>query len=152
MNRSLVFLAFTLLSLGGLAQESEQDTQAIPSTEQMQARMQGMRALMEQIQATEDPEERRRLMQEHMQSMRENMMTMGQMMGGRMGQGRGPGAGPGVGGAPMRQCQQDDAQCRMDQMQLQQSMMGERMAMMQQMMEQMMLRQGLASAEAENQD
>jgi hypothetical protein len=131
------------LSLGGLAQESEQEgTQPTPQTEQlrqMQTRMQGMREQMARIHATEDPEERQRLMQEHMQSMHEGMMMMGQMMRGPMAQ-RQP-----------RQCQEGDAECRMNQMQMQQQMMGQRMGMMQEMMEQMMeqMMQGGASGTPE---
>ena len=130
MSRALLFSVLVFLSLGGLAQESEQEgTQPTPQTEQlrqMQTRMQGMREQMARIHATEDPEERQRLMQEHMQSMHEGMMMMGQMMRGPMAQ-RQP-----------RQCQEGDAECRMNQMQMQQQMMGQRMGMMQQMMEQMM--------------
>jgi hypothetical protein len=94
--------------------------------QQMQTRMQTMRDQMARIHATEDPEERQRLMQEHMQSMHEGMMMMGQMMRGPMSQGEKP------------QCRQADTECRMNQMQMQHQMMGQRIAMMQQMMEQMM--------------
>jgi hypothetical protein len=86
---------------------------------------------MEQIQATEDPEERRRLMQEHMQNMRQGMMMMDEAM-------RGPMVRDGGGGAPMRQCPQGDTECRMEQMQMQQRMMGQNMGMMHQLMQQMM--------------
>jgi hypothetical protein len=129
MSRALLFSVLAFLSLGGLAQESGQGTQPTPQTEQMQqmqTRMQAMREQMARIHATEDPEERQRLMQEHMRSMHEGMMMMGRMMGG-------PGAQE-----PMRQCQEGDTECRMSQMQMQQQMMGQRMGMMQQMMEQMM--------------
>jgi hypothetical protein len=51
---------------------------------------------------------------------------MGQMMRDPMAQGQ------------MRECQQADTECRMNQMQMQQQMMGQRMGMMQQMMQQMM--------------
>ena len=143
MSRALLFSVLVFLSLGGLAQESEQEgTQPTPQTEQlrqMQTRMQGMREQMARIHATEDPEERQRLMQEHMQSMHEGMMMMGQMMRGPMAQ-RQP-----------RQCQEGDAECRMNQMQMQQQMMGQRMGMMQEMMEQMMeqMMQGGASGTPE---
>lgn len=135
MSRAFFFSVLALLSLGGLAQESGQGTQPTPQTEQMQTRMQAMREQMARIHATEDPEERQRLMQEHMRSMHEGMMMMGRMMGG-------PGAQE-----PMRQCQEGDTECRMSQMQMQQQMMGQRMGMMQQMMEQMMeqMMQGGAS-------
>jgi 2-methylcitrate dehydratase PrpD len=93
--------------------------------------MQAMQALMERIQATEDPEERRRFMQEHMQSMRQGMMTMGEMMRVPMGQGAGRGGRAG-------QCGQGDTNCRMEQMQIEQRMMGQNMGMMRQMMQQMM--------------
>ena len=93
--------------------------------QQMQSRMQAMQALMSQIHSTQDPAERARLMQEHMQSLNQGMMMMGHMMQGPTGQGQG-------------QCAQNDTQCQMHQMQMQQQMMGQRMGMMQMMMQQMM--------------
>jgi hypothetical protein len=84
MSRALLFSVLAFLSLGGLAQESGQDTQPTPQTEQMQqmqTRMQAMREQMARIHATDDPEERQRLMQEHMRTMHEEMTMMGQRMG-----------------------------------------------------------------------
>jgi hypothetical protein len=138
MSKISVFITICLASLPLLAQTSGEgaDKGAPPmpqtqQTQQMQARMQAMHAQMALIQATKDPAERQRLMQEHMQTMHESMTMMGGMMSGPMGQG---------GGAAqrMQQCAQDDTNCRMERMQNQQQMMGQRMNMMQQMMEQMM--------------
>jgi hypothetical protein len=106
-------------------EQSQSDIVAMPQMQQMQSRMQAMREQMARIHATADPEERQRLMQEHMQSMHEGMMTMNEMMRGAMAPGQ------------ARECQQTDTECRMNQMQTQQQMMGQRMGMMQQMMEQM---------------
>jgi hypothetical protein len=65
-----------------------------PSMAAMQAHMLAMRQQMERIQATGDPAERQKLMQEHMQSMQQHMQSMQQhmqMMGAMRGA---PGAGP----------------------------------------------------------
>jgi hypothetical protein len=129
MSKSLLFSALAIFSMAALAQEPDQSTQPAPDTEQMQqmqTRMQAMREQMARIHATEDPEERQRLMQEHMQSMHQGMMTMDGMTRGPMAEGQ------------TGQCQRNDAECRMDEMQMQQQMMGQRMGMMQQMMEHMM--------------
>jgi hypothetical protein len=93
--------------------------------------MQTMQAQMDRIHATQDPEERQRLMDEHMRSMREGMSMMGEMMRGGMGSG---GSRTGETG----HCAQSDMQCRMQGMQAQQGMTEQRMGMMQMMMEQMM--------------
>lgn len=128
MKKLLLAGCLSLLSLAAFAQDSEQSNGAgmNPQMQQMQARMQAMRAQMELIQATEDPEERARLMQEHMQSMHAGMMMMGEMMGG------------GMPDEQVQQCQEPNTECRMNRMQMQQRMMGQRMGMMQQMMQQMM--------------
>jgi hypothetical protein len=99
------------------------DSQTDPRMAQMQARMATMQALMERLRNTKDPEERQRLLQEHMQSMQQGMTMMGEMMRGPMG-------------SP-QQCQRNDTDCRVGRMQMQQQMMGQRMGMMQQMMQQM---------------
>ena len=65
--------------------------------QQMHERMQMMHQKMEMIHATEDPEERKRLMHEHMQSMRSAMEMMGKMDGPMMGPGQMDGAGWGRG-------------------------------------------------------
>jgi len=130
LKKGCLFVVLSSLPLVLAAQapdeQSETDTGTMPQMQQMQSRMQAMHEQMARIHATEDPEERQRLMQEHMQNMHEGMTMMGQMMRGPMAQGQ------------TRQCQQDDTECRMSQMQMQQQMMGQRMGMMQQMMEQMM--------------
>ena len=97
-----------------------------PQMAQMQAQMTNMQQLMSQIHSTKDPQERARLMQQHMQSLEHGMSMMGQMMHSPMGQSQGA------------QCAQNDSQCQMHEMQMQQNMMGQRMGMMQMMMQQMM--------------
>jgi hypothetical protein len=131
MKAGCLLVASALLASYAVAQapdeQSQSDIVAMPQMQQMQSRMQAMREQMARIHATADPEERQRLMQQHMQSMHEGMMTMNEMMRG---------ATPGQ----ERECQQTDTECRMNQMQTQQQMMGQRMGMMQQMMEQMVER------------
>ena len=98
-----------------------------PTPQDLQNRMQQMSEQMARIHSTQDPAERQRLMQEHMQSMNAGMMMMGQTMRGGMGPGQAQG----------QQCKSDDAACRLDKMQAQQDMMNGRMRMMQMMMQQM---------------
>jgi hypothetical protein len=91
---------------------------------QMQERMKTMQVQMDRIHKTTDPAERRKLMQEHMQSMREGMGMM-KGMGGGMGAGM-------MGGDPKQR----------------QDMMERRMDMMHMMMEQMMQHQQMSSPPA----
>ena len=109
------------------ASEAQPSAQAPPAMQQMQGQMHDMQALMERIHNTEDPQERHRLMREHMEAMQQGMTMMGQMMRGQ-------------GDVPMqpRECAQGDTECRMQRMQGQHQMMNQRMNMMQMMMEQMM--------------
>jgi len=132
MKKGYLLIALSLLPLAGAAQapneQNQGETATTPQMQQMQSHMETMREQMARIHATTDPEERQRLMEEHMRTMHEGMTMMGRMMQGPMAQGE------------ARQCAQGDTECRMDQMQMQQQMMGQRMGMMQQMMEQMMER------------
>lgn len=97
-----------------------------------QERMKQAQALMAKLRESKDPVERKRLMQQHMQAMRDTMgmmrgMRMGMMGGGQgmgmMGGGQGKGPAKSGGMMPMHQ------------------MMEDRMEMMQMMMEQMFERQ-----------
>jgi len=132
MKISHVLIALISLVLTCAAQLPNAAAQPAPDVGHMQARMQEMQALMERIRNTSDPQERQRLMTEHMQAMHEGMTMMGRMMGGGMM------GGPGAGAGSRGECAQNDTECRMRQMQDEQRMMGERMGMMQMMMQQMM--------------
>ena len=96
---------------------------------QMQQNMTTMHVQMEKLRTTTDPNERQKLMQEHMQSMQENMKTM-RNMGGPMMMGSGQ-----SGGMMAMGRQKDMAGGEMIQ---HQAMMEKRMDMMQMMMEQML--------------
>ena len=100
--------------------QSQDNPQMRMQMQQMESRMQAMRALMERIQNTEDPAERQRLMDEHAKSMQQGMMMMGDMMRGQ---------------AQGGQCAANDTACGMQRMQGQQDMMRQHMGMMQQMMQ-----------------
>ena len=54
--------------------------------QQMQAYMQQMQAQMDKIHQTQNPEERHRLMQEHIKSMQEGMQIIHKMSGGTLEQ------------------------------------------------------------------
>lgn len=92
----------------------------------MQQRMQEMREQMARIHETQDPEERQRLMRQHMESMHQAMAAMQEAMRTQGGE------------RQRQQCAQGDAGCQVEQLQMQQQMMGQRMGMMQMMMQQMM--------------
>ena len=153
---ALVLPVFGLALANAQAPDGGTEQQAnAPTIEQMQREMQSMRQQMDRMHGTENADEHRRLMREHMQSMSRGMMMMGQMMGGPMGQGQ---MGQGqmdqghMGQGQASECSQDDAQCQMNQMQMQQRMMGQRMGMMQQMMEQMMQHMSLQESGADADD
>jgi hypothetical protein len=90
----------------------------------MHEHMLAMRAQMARIHATEDPAERQRLMNEHMQSMQQTMHMMGATHGQQQ---RGSGG----------RCAADDAPCRMDEVQAENRMMRERMGSMEGRLESM---------------
>jgi hypothetical protein len=142
MKRSYVLtalssFAFAFACAAQQTNDNQAPNQAAPGMHQMQGRMQDMRALMDRIHKTEDPQERQRLMREHMQSMQQAMTMMGGMM-------RGQGDVP----APTRECAQGDTECRMQSMQGQQQMLNQRLSMMQMMMEQMVGQMTQRDAEA----
>jgi hypothetical protein len=129
MKNSYLFIAMSSLVFACATQparESQPSAEATPAMQKMQGQMRDMQALMDRIHSTTDPQERRRLMSEHMQSMQQGMTMMSQMM-------RGEGDTP----AQPRECAQGDTECRMQRMQGQQEMMNQRMSMMQMMMQQM---------------
>jgi hypothetical protein len=138
VRQKILVLVLSLFAVAAIAQppQGRGGAQMPQQMQMMRAQMQAMQAQMERIQQTEDPAERRRLMQEHMQSMSQGMMMMGQMMGGAMP--GGPQRDDQGGAAQGAQCAEGDTQCQMNRMQMQQRMMGQQMGMMQQMMGQMM--------------
>lgn len=118
------------------------------TTQRMKDNLKKMEGQVEKIRKARDPAERERLLQEHMQSMRENMM-MGQSLAA------GPGAMGMMGGGMMDQCMRmmggpggmgmmgggAGPEAMMGRMQ----QMEKRMDMMQMMMEQMLKAQGQAA-------
>jgi 50S ribosomal subunit-associated GTPase HflX len=104
------------------------------AAQKMQENVKKMQAQLDKIQKTKDPKARQKLLQEHMQTMRENMMLGKSMMpgmmdcammkDGMMGGGMGMMGGGEAGASP-------------DAMMNRMNMMEKRMDMMQMMMEQM---------------
>jgi hypothetical protein len=140
MKHVLTLITIAALSFASITFAAETETPARGpgmmnqgQASQMQQHMKQMQEQMEKIRATRDPAERRKWMQEHMDSMNQGMMMMrgmgGPIMKGMMdgqsamGGGRPGDMEPGMMGG--------DAQ----------EMMGRRMDMMQMMMEQMMQHQ-----------
>lgn len=126
-------IGWVLLSLAfatGLAAQPPGGQTGDAGMGQMQQRMHAMQEQMARIHATSDPQERQRLMQEHMQSMSQGMAMMGRMM-------QQPAAGADADETATR-CRGDDTECRMRQMQDRQGRMEQRFGLMQQMMQQMM--------------
>jgi hypothetical protein len=131
MKKIIFGILPALFAVVALAQPPHSDRpqgqgQAAGQSQAMQQRMQEMHQQMARIQETDDPEERQRLMREHMENMHQSMMTMRQDMQRQ--------AAPGQ----RQQCAEGDTGCQLEQLQAQQRMMGQRMGMMQMMMEQMM--------------
>ena len=115
-----------------------------------QERMKRAQALMAKLRESKDPVERKRLMQEHMQAMRDTMgmmrgMRMGMMGGGQgmgmMGGGQGMGMMGGGQGMGMMGGGQGKGPAKSGGMMPMHQMMEDRMEMMQMMMEQMFERQ-----------
>jgi len=100
-----------------------------------QERMKQAQALMAKLRETKDPAERRKLMREHAQAMRDTMGMMREMKMGMMGGGQGMGMMGGGQGMGMMGGGQGMGMMPMHQM------MEDRMEMMQMMMEQMLDRQ-----------
>ena len=101
--------------------------------QKMQENMKKMRAQLDKIQKTKDPELRQKLMMEHMQTMHENMMMGRQMMMGTCSMKDGEMMGP------MMHGMKDEGETGMspDAMMDRMNKMEKRMDMMQMMMEQM---------------
>ena len=80
----LIALSFALAFTCAAQQTNDHQApaEAAPGMQQMQGRMQDMQVLMDRIRKTEDPQERERLMSEHMQSMQQAMTMMAGMMRG----------------------------------------------------------------------
>ena len=115
-----------------------------------QERIKQAQALMAKLRESKDPVERKRLMQEHMQAMRDTMgmmrgMRMGMMGGGQgmgmMGGGQGMGMMGGGQGMGMMGGGQGKGPAKTGGMMPMHQMMEDRMEMMQMMMEQMFERQ-----------
>ena len=142
ITQTLTFAMFMMFASPMLAAQNESaaDKPMAQQVEKMHSHMQTMQQQMKEIKATKDPEKRKALMQQHMQSMHEGMMMMGKMDGaqGKMSQGAMQEKKERMSG------QQDDAQCqRMQTMEHRQEGMQERMKMMQMMMQQMMEHQSV---------
>lgn len=102
------------------------------NAQKMQGNMKKMQAQLDKIQKTKDPEARRKLMMEHMQTLRENMMLGESIMHGMMGCSMMKG---GMMKGEMMSAGEADASP--DAMMERMNSMEKRMNMMQMMMEQM---------------
>ncbi len=131
--RTIGFLiAASLLSAAAIAQSPPPSgSNEAQLEQQVQQQLTQMQQLMARMHATNDPQEHRDLMQQHLQSLEHGMLTMNSMM-------QRPAMMHGGAQPDAAQCQQGDAQCKMQELEAERSMMGERMAMMQGMMAQMM--------------
>ena len=106
-----------------------------------QERMKQAQALMARLRESKDPVERKRLMQEHIQAMRDTMGMMRGMRMGMMGGGQGMGMMGGGQGMGMMGGGQGKGPAKSGGMMPMHQMMEDRMEMMQMMMEQMFERQ-----------
>jgi len=103
--------------------------------EKMQQHMKKMMQQMQAIHATDDPEKRDKLLQEHMQSMHEGMQMMRSMGGGMMKGMMGEGGGGMMKGMMGKG---DTGMMKRGDKDMRHQMLEQRMDMMQMMMEQMM--------------
>jgi hypothetical protein len=113
----------------------------MPSMAQMDSHMQKMRSLHDKLQKATTAEERRKLMDQHRQAMREGMVMMEPMMGsgGSGGQGMMGGGGQGMMGGQGAQGKSATGEPSMD-------LMNKRIDMMQMMMQMMMDQQGMSGS------
>jgi hypothetical protein len=147
MKTSYLYVAITACALSSIPLAAAEDKAASASPAmkmqmdaqmtEMQANMVKMQSQMDQIHATTDPRERRKLLQSHMQTMQECMAMMRtsskpMKMDGGQGDGMAMGPGKGIPG--------DKGMMGGDMMQHHQ-MMEKRMGMMQMMMDQMLQHQ-----------
>lgn len=135
MKFTFLLIVISLVTVVSRAQTAEEGAPAGGTAlmmEQMQGRMQAMRQQMERIHATDDPEERQRLMREHMESMHQGMQMMGDPTGRQ---------------DPVAECEESDTDCRMQQMETHQEAMGRRMGTMRMMMQHMAEQQESAEDE-----
>lgn len=135
MKLALAALGTSFVLAGCAAGPKEQDHAAhhppgtaaagpsAPTPGQMDSMMKSMQEMHDRMMAAKTPEDRSRLMQEHMKLMQDNMSTMGQMRSGK--------GGMGMGGMPMSP-----------------EMMGKRMDMMEMMMKMMMDREAMKAPAA----
>lgn len=103
------------------------------AVQQMKQNTDKLRAQMDKILKTRDAAERQKLMQEHMQTLREGMVATAGAMGG------GPGGGMGMGmmGGGMMDCPMMSGEKSGDMVMQRMQQMEKRMDMMQMMLEQM---------------
>ena len=153
MNKTTILATLTSLSVAAMplyaddAHHPEKAQQAAPAAMakaakpvvapqamQMQETMRKLQNQMGNIRQTNDPAERRKLMQEHMRTMQEGMKQMRGMGGMMMGMGQ-------QGGMMM-----DGGMMQMQGMMQMHDMMGTRMEMMEMMMEQMMQHEEMRDA------
>lgn len=145
-------LTLAILLMFALPMLAAEDEQPIEKTmdlqmEKMHSQMQTMHEQIKEIKTTKDSDKRKSLMHQHMQSMRDVMIMMGEtddvrggMMKGMTDQGQSQMTHTTMHEKKGRMgCQQDDAPCEYAQsMDDRQEVMQERMKMMQMMMQQMM--------------
>ena len=140
MRYALILTA--VLVTAGCASTVQSDEEAAPTgqtgpmMQPTQAQMQAMHQQMMRIWSTEDPEERQRLMAEHLASMPGCMgMMMGPMAQGPMGMTGQMGPGPMGPQDAIPQCADSDVNCRLERMEARQQSMGQHLHMMHQMMQ-----------------
>lgn len=147
INLLLMVAAIMVLGQPAFAdQDSSQEQSDSKQAQTMQKMHQGMQTMqqqMEQIQATDDADERKRLMQEHMQNMHKTMMMMSNMNQMMMQ----PGSGHHHGSM---ECTDETAECKkMNDMADRHGRMDMQMGMMRMMMQQMMDHNAVAEGDSD---
>ena len=131
--KRLITVGLLVLSSAFAFAQVQSQAQTQQQFEELQQSLQQMQRQMAQIQATQDPKERQRLMSEHMESLRHGMMSMMSMVGNMPHAELGP---------FVQECKQGDTACQLHNMQAHQELMQKYMMMMQGLMGQMMEHMG----------
>ena len=153
MNRKLIVAAVAVAMLGGpvfaetdpVAEIEKQWAERAKVQQKMAQHMEMMKATMSKLQASDDPQVRKQLMEEHMQEMRRMMGMMNAMpVGMNSGHARGGAmhAADHKASAPM--CKEDTSQCKQINAMAKRHMYIEREISMMQMMMQQMMEHGAA--------
>ena len=157
MNRKLMAAAIAIAMLGGpvfaetdpVAEIDKEWAERAETQQKMGQHMEMMKATMSKLQASDDPQVRKQLMDEHMQEMRQMMGMMNAMpVGMHSGHAKGGAMHNAEKKAIAPMCKEDTSQCKQINAMAKRHMYIEREISMMQMMMQQMMEHGAARQES----